>query len=309
MRVFRVLLVLGKGVLLLVGPVMAIVLFTQVLSDTHLFLNPKYKSFWIDVEEYHSNPNERKAEREYVSRYGFDPVSRYMMNPGASAAYLPSEEVAKTSVKWSIVYEKKRNNYGSGLIATGFLFVLVVGYLPIAYAARQVQRVLARMVCFTSKAAEVRTEYFAKFSGAGAFWSTVGAFTLALVMAVINSVRTISPEDQIKGVTVLDLAGALLFVGYFSGLWVRLVSQAVAIGFIAFGRNPHKSIWDNVITLAVTAPVLLFIYNNSWLAVLTASITGLAGELFAKWSAARRDNRKPDSHTSSSSASSVSGSG
>jgi hypothetical protein len=295
-NVTGVLLVLGKVVLVLVGTVAATVLIEALVSDTQLFLDPKYKSFWADVEAYHSDPNARKTDVEYIRQYGFNYTNNYMINPGAGAAFLPSEEAAKPSVKWYIITQKQRDNSRTRAndypVIAGFIFVIVVLYLPVAYTARQVQRVVAVAVSWTSRARKARKAYFAKYSGERFFWVAIGAFVVALVLSVINSARTISPEDQARGLTVLDLAGALLYIGYFSGLWVRLVSHVIDVGFIAFGYNPHKSIWDNVLTLVVTAPVLLFVYNNSWLTVLTGAITGLATELYATWSVARQEAQK-----------------
>ncbi len=288
----RVLLVVGKGVFLFVGVVVAIVLFEALLSSLDLFLDPKYKSFWADVDAYHANPRARKSDAEYIRQYGFEPVSHYMLNADVSGAYLPSEEVAKASVKWYVITQK--GNGGTAPIVSGFLFAILVVCAPVAFTARQVQRLVARAVSLTSRSAEVRKAYFAKLTGAGAFWSTIGAFAVALVMAAINSSRTITPEDEARGLTVPDFAGALLFLGYTSGLWMRLVSHVVDVGFIALGRNPHKSIWDNVITLAVTAPVLILVFNNSWLAVLTGAVTGLATAVFAKWGGTRQEPQKAD---------------
>ena len=47
-------------------------------------------------------------------------------------------------------------------------------------------------------------------------------------MATINLIRSITPADEARGLTVPDFAGALLFLGYTSGLWIRLDDRFVS---------------------------------------------------------------------------------
>ena len=67
-----------------------------------------------------------------------------------------------------------------------------------------------------------------------------------------------------------------------------LLVQLVDTVFLAFAVDPHRSCWDQLIAVLIMAPVLLFIYQNSWSTILMTGLTAVASDLFMKWSLIRQ---------------------
>jgi hypothetical protein len=292
---------MGKA-LLLVGKFVAFVLgllffgfFSElVVSETRLFLDPRYEGFWKDVEEYHLKTDGRKTNQDLVRQYGIEPVMKYFVSPGLNAAYLPSEDAAQANIVGYLISDKERlasenSDHDAFLVETygGSLFILLVSFAPMVFVVRQIQRWLTSCLCLGTKARQARAEYFAVVELKSRYRAIAGAFAFAVVMSVINAFNRLTPAMQFRGITAGQLAGVLLAVGYFSGLGLLLLSYLVDVGFLVAGSNPHLSIWDNVIAIAVMVPVLVLVYDNSWTTVVTGAVTGLAGSLYDKRSTYR----------------------
>jgi hypothetical protein len=90
----------------------------------------------------------------------------------------------------------------------------------------------------------------------------------------------------------MSLTGVMVFIAYFGGLFMKLVSYIVDAGFLVCGFNPHFFVWDELISIVAVTPVLYFLYHNSWLTIVSGAAAGLGSGLLTKWLIFRRERRK-----------------
>ena len=281
----RLLLLLGKIIVFGLGVVFLSSLITILVSETRLFTDPKYEGFWNDVEAYHLKRDGWKTPEELARRYGAAAVVKYVASPGLHAAYVPSENGAITNMIGYVISQKQKRD---GSLIFGCVFLLIVAYLPIVIAARQTQRFLARCLFSGPRSRVACDNYYAAIDK---HWirAAIVAFVLTLILSFLNALGRLSPELSEKGVTIIDLAGAMLVLAYVGGLWMRLLLYIVDLGFLGAGSNPHLSLWDEVIAVIVMTPVLWLVYQNSWLTIVTTAAAGLASGFLVKWSIRRGD--------------------
>lgn len=216
-------------------------------------------------------------------RYGARVVYFYFANPNPSLASAPAEDAAfAVAVAASI----RPNRPGADVVlAEGFMLLYFV--VPMILFLRAAQRAASWLACRGRAAAAVRAEYYQQVAAGGSLAVAAGlACTVGL--SALNAAVSLTAEHRAAGVSELGVLTRLVFLAYTGGLMVRLVVYAVDVAFLALGRNPHRTLWDDAIALAVVVPVSALVYHNSALSVLTQVAGGLASGLVVKAAVALR---------------------
>ena len=122
------------------------------------------------------------------------------------------------------------------------------------------------------------------------------AFALALPLCFINAQNHFSPALRQQGVTLFELTGWLLVLGFFGGIWVQLLLLTIDVILLGTGIHPQRTFWSEAIAIAVMAPILWFGFQNSWLMTATYFVIPISGGLLVKWHEFKRravDRRQP----------------
>lgn len=280
---------LGLASVCCLGALFWILFTANLVSETRLFIDPKFDGFWDDVESFHLKRPTRKTPAELSRRYGMDPVLKYVVSPGLAAGYLPSERTVFISAQiYSLSDENKPNRL---LLPVAWGFMLFAMYMPMVVAGRKAQEILSFLLCRHRGAREARRAYFA------AVWrpklgAIVAVFALTFALSVCDAFILRSPEWRQQGISIFELSGWFTVLSYFGGISMLLLLYIVDAGFLCLGINPHHLFWDDLITLAVMAPILHLVYQNSWLTVTSMMVTAFFAHLLLKWSARDRPARK-----------------
>lgn len=263
----------SKFAVFFVGIMVFFGLLGDALTETPLFIDPKYAEFWTDAEAYHLNLASRKSRDELVQKYDGYVVRFYIEQPQLKAAMLPSEDAAY--VNMLIVLISKRTS-----VLEWTLHLLFV-YVPLAFGGYFAQRFVTEKICWTQRAARARAEYYQRLDEKGRK-AMVLSFLVTLCLAFVNAMTKITPALDGQGVTLIDLTCGMLFLAYIGGLYMKIVSYAVDAGLLVVGINPHYSYWDEIVAMAVVCPVLYLLFNNSWITILSTVSGGLGAGLLVK---------------------------
>jgi hypothetical protein len=276
-----ILLRLGQTAAICVGALFLFVFYSTIVADLPLFTDPRFDGFWDDVEAYQFNQPGRKTPAELSRQYGMRPVIQYVVSPGLSAAYLPSERAAVLNVAIYSFSEDAQQNFLPLPVVWGS--VLLWMFAPMVFTARQAQRALSWLVCRVPVARSARESYIAaiKETRLRAIAATCG---VTFVLSLINALAHWSPELRQRGVTLFALTGWLMVMAFFAGLWLQFVLYLVDAAFLAAGSDPHCSLWPEFIALAVITPILVLVFHNSWLTITADAAAALTAGLFVKWS-------------------------
>jgi hypothetical protein len=101
-----------------------------------------------------------------------------------------------------------------------------------------------------------------------------------------------SPQVHALGFSLVDLTMALVVLAYFSGLWTQCVAYLVDGAFLASRIDPSRTLWNEIIGLGITGPILCLIYQNSLLTVAAGIVAGLAQGFFVRAAAEKREAKE-----------------
>ena len=285
------LLTLGRGFVLLLGVISLSVLSAQLVRDTELFTNPKFEHFWTDVQNHHLKTEGWKTDTELARQYGPIRITGWVINPGWGGVTLPSDDAVTTAIIGAVINDnRKAGQRGTGApleweLLAGFVFAFLVLVAPIVYTARQLQRAMTWGLCRSRAAQEARGAYFAPSEWRVVVWSIPVSLAAASGLAFLNAHQQITPEMESQSVTLPKLAVGLLWAGYAGGIWFLLLSCLVDTVMLTVGINPNRAILDDVLVVMIAAPVLVLVYQNSWITVATSAVAGLAAGWCAKYRA------------------------
>ncbi len=292
------LLWVGKWVVIIWGGLTLSIFARQLIDDSEIFFNPRYVHFWQDAEAYHLRTEGWKSKIELNHLYGTNRVERYVTHFGLEGIFLPSEEANRITSKafllsYNNLTRESEHAVNQFLLIKTVAIIFILIYFPMVVAVRKGQELLARVLCCSYETYAIRKAYFEEFQWKSLLRTVPFTLTIVIVLSYINAQLQLTPEMQIRGITSFEMTVFLVFVSFLEGLWVLILCSVIDVGFITFSINPHHIIWDDVLTLAIMAPILFFVYKNSWITVAAAMVTGLATGIVIKWMARRRERAAP----------------
>ncbi|MBI3407762.1 MAG: hypothetical protein HY040_05325 [Planctomycetes bacterium] len=275
---------IAAGLLYPLGFFFLIGMIILLIERTPMFLDPKFAGFWHDVEAYHLDLDDKKTLGELTREYGNYAVTYYVLEPGHTMVYLPSEQAAFMNLLSHMISEKARK--GKSFASEAGFGLLT--FMSVAMVLRLLQRAVSWLACRSQAAQNMRRRYFDTIAKHRLRWvAAVFAMTLIFCWLLAESMMSVPLER--KGMTVIDLTFALVVLAYFGGFWTYLVVQLIDSLFLMFAVDPHRSCWDQLLAILIMAPILSLVYQNSWTTILATAFTALASDLLMKWSLMRRE--------------------
>ncbi len=246
------------------------------------FLRPGYEHFWDDATYYLLQTEGHKTVAELYDQYDPNFVQDFILQPELQNGVIPSEE---TTLYFLVVFSFKntdgRLEFDVANFIGGALGFFVMFYGPVLFLIRTLAQSYCWAFCMDSRSAFLFAKHFE------APWkvkliSGLISFPFVVGLAAINASSKMTPALSQVGIDVFTLTVMFVVWSYFAGLGIRFVQGVIEGIFICRGVDPEKSFWDELLTLAITAPVLLFFYRNSPLSTLGDVIAGLGPLLVAK---------------------------
>jgi len=266
---------------------------TSLINILPTFLTPGHESFWDDVIAHHLKSENCKSNRDFYEVYDRQLVRDYVVEKRTDAGHVPSEKSTLAfAIDMSLAPDRETPQLERDRYFREWVRWMVLEYLPVALFLFCTVKAYTWAACRSPRAILRYEEYYE-----GPFYRRVLAIlaTLPAVIAlsVWNAYATLTPDFTRAGYTIWDLALLFFLLSYLSSVSISFVQSVIASTFILCGRDPEKTHWDEVITVLVTAPVLLFVFNNSAISLASDLIAGIGPMLLYKlWR--RRVNRTPE---------------
>jgi hypothetical protein len=273
---------LVRAPLVLAGAGIAGIVLWSHLVVLPTFTQDRYRHFWDDIVAHHLKADGHKSLDQLHAEY--DPlfVRDCAVNHDFYQVAVPSEKAGLAFWVGSAMDDAtgdppQRSPYWIREGQAMFLFFV----LPLLAFVRAVTRNLAWAVCWSERSAEL----FAERYEAPAWRRAVGAAVVLPVVVALSAVgaaQGLTPDLRRAGFTLVDLTTIAVAQSYLGGALVRFVRGVVDAGFLAAGADPDTTVWDDVLAVALTGPVLVLLYGNPPVGVLGDLAAGVGAPLVLK---------------------------
>ncbi len=267
------------------GWIMLACFFVLILSQLEYFLSPQYRNFWADVQAHYLKLPSAKKIEEFTALYGEKAAEDYVEEETDTVmivAILPSEQASITA---ALIAALNSEDGAIGIAGTLF-FILVFAYFPAMYAIKRTQLRNLRRARMNEPCREACKAYFGTNKQNRILAFSIGILP-TLFLSWLNAVTTVTPAFEAKGVHTIDLTISFFFLGYFSGIWLRIIATCIDTLFLRRGINPHMTLVDDLIACVIMVPIIWLVFQNNFLAVLTMVVAAFSDAIFLKWKAHR----------------------
>jgi hypothetical protein len=267
--------------LLFLGVFMAGLVADSNLSLLPTFLSPRYANLWDDLVAHHTRAPGHKSLAELDDAYGSEIVHRFVIVKHSYPALVPSEKAALASwLNMAIEGDGGAARVGTEWVGrTTLLFALF--YFPFLVALNALAKNFTWAFCRTPRAGHTFLTHFEPH-WRGRLIGAAASLPAVVLLALWNAYGTLTPDLGRLGFNLFNLTVLFVLLAYFSGLGLRFVRSVIEGVFIVRGTDPGRIVWDELLTVALTTPVLLFVYRNSAVSVLTDVVAGLGPLVIAK---------------------------
>lgn len=273
---------LVRAPLVLLGAVVAgLVVYSHVVI-LPTFLEPRNEHFWDDVIAYRLKAEGHKSLDQLYAAYDPEFVRRFTVQHSLDHVVVPSDKAGLAF--WVGGAMEVATGDPPQRVADWFharqAFFLLIG-LPLLVFVRAVTRNLAWAVCGSGRGAELFAERYDAPAWRGAV-SAVVVLPVVVALSAVGAAFSMTPDLSRAGFTLFDLTVIAVAQSYLGGALVRFVRGVVDAAFLAARIDPEATVWDDVIAVAVTAPVLVLLYGNPPVSILGDLAAGVGPPLVLK---------------------------
>lgn len=269
------------------GLVVTLFLIASTIEDHRLITGARSADFGREVEAYYLRPEARPPLADLTRRYGSAPVQRLIVETDMMVVAVPAED-AVFSAGVARAAKLRVEGRRAGEPSPGVEWLLMLGcVVAVLLFLRATQRLASWAVCRGPASRAARREYFGQVRRGGAGPIALG-LVLTLTLASLGVAVRLTPEHEAAGVGGLVMVPEAVALVYLGGVLMRVAVFAVDVGMLAWGVNPHRSLWPDTAALAFVLPALALEYQSTPLTLFARAVAALAGGLAVKARIARR---------------------
>lgn len=278
-----------RGAWFVYGMALFVILVKVFSPEIARMFDSEARGFWDDAIAYQAGEKGALDRAELEAKYGQELVAEYLDSEG-EWVLVPSDKAQILNLK------EGQDDSGGGFdenawwpdwltyfasLVYVFPFLLLISYFPAASALRTLQLAVVKLAYVRADRTTVVDTYRSALARRR-FHRAIYAYLMTVAWCLAQGLWMVLREGAFSIDLAIQTACGLVATAYVGGLWLFALGLMVDAAFIFLGRNPLAHFWDEAVVMLITLPILIGVFQNSWMTAIVIGLAGLGQVILAK---------------------------